>query len=463
MPLQPQSTGTLFSPDAPVAYDWLFLDMNSYFANVEQQTQPRLRGFPVVVVPAETDFTCAIAASQEAKRFGIKTGTGIREARLRCPGLVCVLADHRKYVEYHHRVCAEVDRHVPVEMVMSVDEMACRLQGDWRTPAGAVALAQRLKAGLRRNVGEWLTSFIGISTNRLLAKTASDLQKPDGLVTLHPTELPARIAHLELHDLPGIGPNMERRLWAAGIYTIPQLWACAPKQLRALWGSVAGERFWYALRGVELPEEPTQRRMVGHSHVLAPAERPAEVAGAVLRRLLLKAASRLRHLGFYATRLDIALRVEKGPRLEAGTHLPPTCDNFTLLDALARLWTTTTAEAGPVRFKKVSLTLHGLVPPDELRQLELFDARGQVSLPRAQAGVEDRKRQQRERLSEAMEAINRRFGRDSVTVGVMPGAARNFTGAKVAFNRVPEARDFDDLGERRIFPLSRTRPQPREP
>jgi DNA polymerase IV len=437
--------------DGPVVFDWLFLDLNSYFASVEQQENPRLRGKPVAVVPVETDFTCAIAASYEARKFGIKTGTGIREARLKCPQLVCVLADHRKYTDYHRNILKEVERHVPVEKVVSVDEVACRLYGEWRKPEGALALARRIKDGIQKNIGGCLTSSIGISTNRFLAKTASDLHKPDGLVTLHPSELPGRIAHLELHDLCGIGRNMEKRLWRAGVFTIEQLWACAPKQLRAIWRSVAGERFWHMLRGVELPGEPTTRRMVGHSHVLAPVERPAELAGLVLRRLLLKAASRLRRLNAYATMLDIGVRVEKGPRIGRGLRLPPTCDNFTLLDALVSLWQSALAETGPVRFMKVSVTLHGLVPAEELRQLELFSANAPAPVRRAEAEAADIRRQRRERLSEAMEALNRKYGRDSVTLGVMPGTAVNFTGAKVAFNRVPEVRDFEDLGERRAF------------
>lgn len=430
----------------PLLFDWLFLDLNSYFASVEQQENPRLRGKPVAVVPVETDYTCAIAASYQAKAFGIKTGTMIGEARRKCPQLVCVLADHGKYVDYHHRILDELDRHIPVEKVMSVDEVACRLSGDWRTREGAVALARRIKAGIAMNVGECLTSSIGISTNRLLAKIASDLQKPDGLITLHPSELPGRLAHLKLHDLPGIGPNMERRLWAARIDTIGDLWACAPKQLRAIWGSVQGERFWYALRGLELPEEATTRRMVGHSHVLAPENRPAAQAAIVARRLLLKAASRLRQMKQYATRLELSARIDKGPRLSLGTRIQPACDSFTLLKSLARLWEKLMEETGDVRFKKVSLTLYGLVPEDQLRQMELFNnGAADPSAPAASDPAEQHRRKKRERLSAAMETANRRHGRDAVTLGVMPGTVREFTGAKVAFNRVPDRSDFDDF------------------
>src|SRR4051812_17537034 len=106
---------------ATSVYRWLYIDFNSYFASVEQQLDPSLRGKPVAVVAVETDSTCAIAASYEAKAYGVKTGTPVHEAKKMCPGLICVLARHEKYVEYHHRILKEVDRHIPITMVCSID------------------------------------------------------------------------------------------------------------------------------------------------------------------------------------------------------------------------------------------------------------------------------------------------------------------------------------------------------
>ncbi len=419
--------------------NWLFLDLNSYFASVEQQERPELRGRPVAVVPVETDYTCAIAASYAAKAYGVKTGTPIYEARRLCPDLVCVPARHDLYVRYHHRILAEIDRHIPVTQVASIDEVACELVGQWRRPEAALALARRLKQGLRENVGDALTCSIGLAASRLLAKVASDLEKPDGLVLLPTAELPDRIAHLALRDLPGIGERMEQRLWRAGIDTVTQLWRTAPKQLRAIWRSVEGERFWYRLHGVEIPDEPTRRGMVTHSHVLAPELRDAASAGEVARRLLLKAASRLRRLGCYATRLDLFARVVNGPRWEGGARFRPACDNHALLAALAVLWEELRREVGPVRFLQVGVILHGLLSPDALRQLELF--------PELAAVPQDpeacRRQAARERLSAAMDRLNLRFGRDSVTMGLLPGASPYFLGSRIAFTRVPGVEDFD--------------------
>lgn len=428
--------------NAPRELDWLFLDFNSYFASVEQQTRPELRGKPVAVVPVETDSTCAIAASYPAKACGVRTGTPIHEAKKLCPGLICILADHRKYVEYHKRILKEIDRHIPVFKVASIDEMACRLTGRFRQPEQARALALSIKQGIAQNVGEAITCSIGLSTNRYLAKIATDLEKPDGLVTLHAADLPGPLLTLKLRDLPGIGVNMERRLLRAGILTVAQLWNSPPDYLRKIWGSVEGARFWYRLHGVEIPDDPTERGTVGHSHVLSPEFRPASRAWDVARRLTLKAASRLRRYGLRASRLDLGVRVEHGPRLNYGIAIPLCCDNLAFLDALAALWSRLLEETGAqARFKKVSVSLHGLSDTRQEEQLELFQplpSTGRFAPPRQE------QRDARERLSLAMDEIIRRFGRDAITLGHMPGAANTFTGTKVAFNRIPEISDFDD-------------------
>src|SRR5476649_2295506 len=129
----------------PLGLRWLYIDFNSYFASVEQQLEPRLRGKPVAVIPVETDSTCAIAASYKAKAFGVKTGTPIYEAKKMCPGLICVLAQHERYVEYHHRILEEVDKYIPVTAVCSIDEVACRLMDNETSVERATEIAHSIK------------------------------------------------------------------------------------------------------------------------------------------------------------------------------------------------------------------------------------------------------------------------------------------------------------------------------
>ena len=198
----------------------LLVDFNSYFASVEQQVEPRLRGRPVGVVPMMADTTVCIAASIEAKTFGVKTGTKVGDAKRLCPGIELVIARHSLYIDFHHRAVAAVDTVVPVRQVLSIDEMDCELSGRWREPERALGLARKVKETLRARVGECLRTSIGIGPNVFIAKTASDMMKPDGLVLIEKRELPQRLYGLGVRDLSGIGRQMEKRLAGHGIRTV---------------------------------------------------------------------------------------------------------------------------------------------------------------------------------------------------------------------------------------------------
>jgi nucleotidyltransferase/DNA polymerase involved in DNA repair len=195
---------------AKPAVQWLFLDLNAFFASCEQQEAPALRGKPVIVVQTLTDSAVAIAASYAAKAFGIKTGTIVNEARRLCPDVMPVQANHRLYTEYHERILAAVDTCLPVEKVMPIDEMACRLMGTERQVDVACTLALRVKRALREQVGECLTCSIGIAPNVFLGKVGSDLQKPDGLVVITHEDLPGILLGLDLQDIYGIGDDLAR-------------------------------------------------------------------------------------------------------------------------------------------------------------------------------------------------------------------------------------------------------------
>src|SRR5579862_9100275 len=158
--------------------NWLFVDLNSYFASCEQEARPELRGRPVGVVPMMADTTCCIAASYEAKSFGVRTGTIVADAKRMCPEIVLVEGRHELYTEYHHRVVEAVESCLPVTAVCSIDEMACRLMGRERPLLAALELGRKVKKNIREHVGECLRSSVGLATNRYLAKVASDMEKP---------------------------------------------------------------------------------------------------------------------------------------------------------------------------------------------------------------------------------------------------------------------------------------------
>ena len=123
----------------------LYVDLNSYFASVEQQLRPELRGKPIGVLPVLADTTCCIAASIDAKRYGIRTGTPVWQARKLHKNIIFVQARPATYVEYHHRIVAAVESCTPVTAVLSIDEMTCDLMGSEQQETLAIALAKRIK------------------------------------------------------------------------------------------------------------------------------------------------------------------------------------------------------------------------------------------------------------------------------------------------------------------------------
>ncbi len=317
----------------------LFVDFDSFFASVEQHDDPSLRGRPVAVIPVASTTTCCIAASKEAKRdYGIKTGTGVAEALERCPGIALQIARPSRYVRVHHQFLEAIQSCIPHGKAASVDEVPCWLIGRERLRPNAERIARDIKRALRGiGFGDSLTCSIGIAPNKFLAKTASDMNKPDGLTVIEQQDLPHALHGLALRDLCGIGPSMEARLQRAGIATTAQLCAATRDRLRRAWGSIEGERFWLQLQGFDLPERTTQRASVGHSHVLGPELRDYAGMRSVLFKLLAKAAMRLRDEALLAGGMSIAIRfVGMEARFEKQLRFAPLDDTPTLLDLLGR-------------------------------------------------------------------------------------------------------------------------------
>ncbi len=408
-------------PLAAPHVNWLFVDLNSYFASVEQQVRPELRGRPVGVVPMMADTTCCIAASYEAKAFGIRTGTVVAEAKRMCPDLlVLVEARHEIYVEYHHRVVEAVESCVPVTAVCSIDEMACRLMGRERPLRAALDLGLRVKAAIREHAGEMLRSSVGLATNRYLAKIASDMEKPGRHRWLCPLDiLPYALRQLTLRDLHGVGARTEKRLAAQGLKTMDDLMALDCEQAGQLWGSVWGERLWHWLRGEDFDMSDTEHlKSISHQHVLAPEMRTPEKAWAVAHKLLHKAAMRLRQHKLWAGGIGLAIGFAV-PRSDSTSAPKPVSsfgvpargwkseirlsecqDNSLLIAALRRMWESRPSGREPsgVDYDHpyfIGVSLNGLVP-DRLHSLNLFDALDGE--------------QSRARLLEAMDELNSKYG-----------------------------------------------------
>lgn len=404
----------------------LFVDFDSYFASVEQEVQPALRGRPLAVVPVLSDSTCCIAASYAAKALGIRTGTRVADARRLCPNLVLCLARPALYVEWHHRLLEAIGRVLPISSVGSIDEVDCALIGSERRRDRAQALARAIKAEIAREA-TFIRCSIGIAPNAFLAKTASDMRKPDGLTVIEMADLPAALHELQLRDLCGIGPALAQRLQRHGIHNVVQLTAADAATLRRVWGSVEGERFHALLHGGWPPSRPTARSSVGHSHVLGPELRNAAGARAVLCKLLSKAAMRLRRLGLTAGALSVRVRYTgERPRWERGAHFAATASTQALLHELRALIEDAAAPALPgprgARPLALSVTLHRL--DDLARALpDLFGTPASSS-----------------RLDAAIDRINTRFGHNAVYFGALSAAiAHDAAPMRIPFNRIPDS------------------------
>ncbi len=426
--------------------NWLFLDLNSFFASCEQQLDPRLRGRPVAVVPGMMDTTCCIAASYEAKAFGVKTGTLVREAKRLCPELVLLEGQHRKYIEFHHAVKAAFETCLPVEEVMSIDEFAGRLTGRQREPERAVALAHQVKAAINRDVGEFLGSSIGIAPNRFLAKVASDMEKPHGLTLVRHADLPHCLHRLKLRDLCGISHGMEQRLHRVGITTLPELTAAPPYLMKAAWGGIEGLRYYAYLRGEDLVRPPTQTRALSHQHVLEPQLRTPARAYQYLKYLLSKAAQRLREKGFYARQLVVQVkfmnsRYDTAPderRGDWGLAFTETQSTQQLLKRLEEIWAHVPQDQKPLR---IGVVLCNLIPASA-HQFDLFQAPAPAQTREIQ-------------LLAALDELNNRYGTGTIGYGVVrrmfagPGQSVKGYEGKIAFQRIPSLDEFERTHQRR--------------
>jgi DNA polymerase IV len=396
--------------------NWMFLDMNSYFASVEQHFRPELRGRPVAVVPVKSEHTSVIASSGEAKRYGVKTGTPVWEARQKCPGIALVQARPRLYVQTHHAILRSVDVCVPIHKVYSIDEWAIRLLGREQTPEVAADLARKIKTQFLRDFSPYLTCSIGIAPTRLLGKIASDLQKPDGLVLLDPAELPDRIAHLALRDLCGIGQGMEERLQNHGVHTVRDLWNLTRREAVAIWHSIAGGHWWAGFHGVDEPEIPTRRGSMSHANVLHPKFRNEEGAYGILVRLTCRLGVRLRNDGYFAEVLRVHVQDVRGHYWYDEAPLSCSHDTSTLLAQLQAMWRRRPPRQPPPL--KVGVDVAGFTPVSQVSE-PLFDA---MQKPR--------------RVSQAVDAINRRWGAAAVYVASMHNF-RHPMDDKIAFGRIP--------------------------
>ncbi|MBC7420669.1 MAG: hypothetical protein H7328_08070 [Bdellovibrio sp.] len=406
---------------------WLLFDLNSFFASCEQQEDPSLRGKPVAVVPMLTDSTSVIAASIQAKIFGIKTGTRVGDAKKMCPGLILRSGNHRIYTQYHHKILAAVEEILPIKKVLSIDEVACELIGRERILENATVIAQRMKDHVRKVVGSEIKSSVGIGPNILIAKMASDMQKPDGLIIIPKDLIRTKMGHLPIEAIPGVGRQMKIKLNAKGYKIVSDLMNVPEHELRKHWGSIWGLRVAKELQGEDMMfRESSPQNSFSHEHVLPPEYRTLEKSFQIMIKLLLKAATRARREKLKAGGLGMSIRFTDRSRFENEISFLETDDTQFFMAQLRKLWQPLFASAAQERPMKVGIVLTDLTDgPD---QLSFFDS------PKAA------------QRNEAMDIINDRFGANTLFIASTKEVL-NTAKTRISFSHVPSLNDEFDAGD----------------
>lgn len=218
----------------------LHIDFDSFFASVEQQDNPLWRGRPLGVT-ATNGRSCIIAASREAKKLGIKSPSLTYDAQKICPGIIFVPAHFVRYWEVSKQFIKICDSFSPIVEVFSLDEVFMDVTLTAKLFGGLEGLIEQFKERLKTEIGEYITASVGIAHNRMLAKLASGLKKPNGIVLITPENLLSVYKSAKLTDICGIGFRIEKRLHQMGIYTLLQLRVVSEQALIAEFGQVEGK------------------------------------------------------------------------------------------------------------------------------------------------------------------------------------------------------------------------------
>ncbi len=391
----------------------LHLDMDAYFASVEQRDIPIYRGRPLVVCHTSSDFCShgvVATASYEARPWGVKAGMSVWEARSRCPQARFVHADIPKYLENARRILRICERRSHRIEVFSIDEVFLDLTPALRSlPPGeerweaAWRLGEALKEDIRRELR--LTASVGIGPNKLVAKMASEFRKPDGLTVIRPEQLPGILAPLPVDKLVGVGARMRRNLRAMGIETVGDL-ARAPREALEWRFGIMGRLLWKAARGED--DSPVARsgeghevKSFGHSLSLRGGTDDLECLENTLLGLVDAVTRRMRRDGYLGRTVSLRLRVGYAMGYARARTLEEYTDLSSPVYAAARELLRREASSGLWRepVTTVGVSVSQLRRREEGKQVTIWDCMDQ----------------REEKLTVALDALRDRYGEGVVT------------------------------------------------
>jgi DNA polymerase-4 len=311
----------------------LHVDMDAFYASVEQRDDPSLRGRPVIV-GGTGDRGVVAAASYEVRRYGVHSAMPMREALRRCPDAVCVRPRIGHYAEVSRQVFAVFHGFTPLVQGLSLDEAFLDVTAGTRALGDGEQVAREIKHLIRERTG--LTASVGVAPNKLVAKIASDLRKPDGLVVVRPEEISAVLDPLPIRKLFGLGAKTAPKVEALGIHTLGELRRASPARLRPIFGRYA-ERVLQRAAGIDTrPVVPDQ----DEKQVSAEETFDTDIADharlrAEIVRLADKVAARLRARGLAASCVTVKIRRKDFTTYSRQRHFEPPTQETRVITALA--------------------------------------------------------------------------------------------------------------------------------
>jgi len=286
----------------------MHIDLNSCFATVEQQSHPHLRGKPIVIAAYPTPGGCILASSIEAKKLGIKTGMRVREGKEIYPDLIIRTADTiliRDVNKKFRKICLEYS---PEVVPKSIDEVVINFSKTPSLDRGLINIGREIKKRFRKEIGEWISCNVGISTNRFLAKTAASLHKPDGLDVIDYRNLKEVYQKLSLTDLTGINTRFEFRLNQEGIFTPIDFLKASDNILRKIvFKSIVGHYWYLRLRGFEVDDFKSERKSFGQEYSLKEKTDNLEKLKKIIMKLCEKMGRRLRQSNQFASGIHLGI------------------------------------------------------------------------------------------------------------------------------------------------------------
>jgi DNA polymerase IV len=383
----------------------LHVDMDAFYASVEQRDHPELAGRPVIVGwPGGRGVVAA--ASYEVRRFGVRSAMPMHAALRLCPGAVCIPPRMARYREVSAKVFGVFREITPLVQGLSLDEAYLDVTASQALLGEPVAIARRIKDGIRARTG--LTASVGVATNRLVAKIASDLDKPDGLTVVPEGRIRAVLDPLSVRRLPGLGRKLGEKVEAAGLRTLGELRTATDAVLWPLFGRDTPRMRARAAGVDERPVQPDlEEKSLSAEDTFAQDLADPQRLDAQLCRLADLACERLRARGLVTGRVGVKIRRHDFATFTRQRAIaPPTHEGRTLRNVARELLSRWLAEHAGAKLRLLGVVLTDLSPAS---QLALF---GDSREPRAPgASARD------PRLDAALDEVRTRFGRDALRRG----------------------------------------------